>query len=90
MTSRRSVEICNQRGLHARASAAFSRLAQTFSSDITVTRAGMTVDARSIMDILSLGASKGLEIEIEAKGGDADEAVQALSELVEQRFGEEI
>lgn len=42
------------------------------------------------MDLLSLGASKGLEIEIEAKGSDAEDAVRALSELVEQRFGEEI
>ena len=80
MSSRR-VEICNQRGLHARASAAFSRMANSFDAQIT---------AKSIMDLLSLGASKGLEIHIAAEGPDADAAVAALSELVEARFGEDV
>ncbi|MAK61332.1 MAG: HPr family phosphocarrier protein [Ponticaulis sp.] len=89
MSSRR-VEICNQRGLHARASAAFSRMANSFDARITVERAGITADGKSIMELLSLAASKGLEIEISATGPDADAAVTALSDLVEARFGEDI
>lgn len=65
-------------------------MANSFDAQITVTRAGMTVDAKSIMDLLSLGASKGLEIHIAAEGPDADAAVAALSELVEARFGEDV
>lgn len=84
------VEICNQRGLHARASAAFSRLAQNYESQITVSRAGMTADGKSIMELLSLAASKGLDIEITAEGSDAEEAVTALAELVRNRFGEDV
>ena len=83
------VEISNQRGLHARASAAFSRLAQTYSADIKVSRAGMDADGKSIMELLSLGAGKGFEIEIEAEGEDAEEALTALTQLVEDKFGEE-
>jgi len=88
--SSRRVEICNQRGLHARASAAFSRMANSFDARITVERAGITADGKSIMELLSLAASKGLEIEISATGPDADAAVTALSDLVEARFGEDI
>tara|TARA_B100000678_G_scaffold288546_1_gene297235 strand:- start:6478 stop:6747 length:270 start_codon:yes stop_codon:yes gene_type:complete len=84
------VEICNQRGLHARASAAFSRLAQNYEARITVSRAGMTADGKSIMELLSLAASKGLDIEITAEGSDAEDAVTALTELVRNRFGEDV
>ena len=81
--------ICNQRGLHARASAKFVKLASSFDSEIKVTRDGVTVDARSIMGLLMLGAGNGCDITIEAEGADADEAITALKELVDRRFDED-
>lgn len=89
MPARRTVEICNERGLHARASAKFVKAASAFESEITVTKDGATVDALSIMGLLMLGAGPGCTIEIEAEGADADEAVHQLSALVECRFEEE-
>jgi phosphocarrier protein len=87
--AKRTVEICNERGLHARASAKFVKLASDFEAAIRVVREGQTVDARSIMGLLMLGAGPGSEIEIEADGPDAEAAVAALSELVVGRFDEE-
>ena len=87
--ARGMVEICNERGLHARASAKFVKLASSFDSAIRVIRDGQTVDARSIMGLLMLGAGPGCCIEIEAEGPDADTAVQSLSELVAGRFDED-
>lgn len=89
MPARRTVEICNERGLHARASAKFVKAASSFESEVTVTKDGTTVDALSIMGLLMLGAGPGCTIEIEAEGADADEAVHQLSALVECRFEEE-
>jgi phosphocarrier protein HPr len=89
MASTRTVEICNERGLHARASAKFVKLASSFDAEITVSREGTTVDARSIMGLLMLGAGPGCTIEISADGPQADEAIEALAELVCSRFEEE-
>lgn len=89
MTASRSVGICNQRGLHARASAKFVKLASSFEAEITVTRDGTTVDARSIMGLLMLGAGNGCDIEIQAEGADADAAVEALTDLVSRKFDED-
>ena len=86
---RRTVEICNERGLHARASAKFVKAASTFQSDVKVTKDGATVDALSIMGLLMLGAGPGCTIDIEAEGPDAEQAVEQLSALVECRFEEE-
>ena len=86
---KRTVEICNERGLHARASAKFVKAASTFESEVKVTRDGVTVDARSIMGLLMLGAGPGASIDIEAEGPDADVAVETLAALVECRFEEE-
>lgn len=84
-----TVNICNQRGLHARASAKFVKLASGFESEIRVTRDGVTVDARSIMGLLMLGAGIGCGVEIEAEGPDAAEAIEALSDLVARKFDED-
>lgn len=84
-----TVEICNARGLHARASAKFVKLASSFESEITVGRDGATVDARSIMGLLMLGAGPGSAIDIRAEGMDAAEAVAALGDLVGCRFEED-
>jgi phosphocarrier protein len=89
MIVRRTVEICNERGLHARASAKFVKLASTFDAEVRVGRDGTMVDARSIMGLMMLAAGIGSTIEIEAEGPDAEAAIEALSALVECRFEEE-
>ena len=89
MTVTATLNICNTRGLHARASAKFVKLASSFESEIHVTRDGSTVNARSIMGLLMLGAGNGCEIEIKAEGVDAPEAVDALTALVNERFDED-
>jgi len=83
------VDICNSRGLHARASAKFVKLASEFESDIRVTRDGVTVNALSIMGLLTLGAGNGCGVTIEAEGPDAHAAVAALRDLVARRFDED-
>ncbi|HRO32403.1 MAG TPA: HPr family phosphocarrier protein [Brevundimonas sp.] len=87
--TRAIVGICNQRGLHARASAKFVKLASVYEAEVKVTRDGVTVDARSIMGLLMLGAGNGCDVTIEAEGPDAAEAVAALAELVQRRFDED-
>ena len=89
MQAERSVEIVNERGLHARASAKFVKLANEFEAEVTVTREGQTVDARSIMGLMMLAAGPGCSIEIRADGRDAQAAVDALAALIASRFDEE-
>ena len=89
MKAARTVEIINERGLHARASAKFVKLSGGFDAEVTVTREGQTVDARSIMGLMMLAAGPGCCIEIAAEGPEADAAVAALAELVAARFDEE-
>jgi phosphocarrier protein HPr len=89
MIVRRTVEICNERGLHARASAKFVKLASGYDAEVRVGRDGSMVDARSIMGLMMLAAGIGSSIDIEAEGPDAEVAVEALSALVECRFEEE-
>ena len=78
----------NKRGLHARASAAFVKLAEQFDAEVQVTKDGQTVGGSSIMGLLMLGASPGSTILIETEGPDAEEALEALTALVEARFNE--
>ena len=85
----RSVEITNERGLHARASAKFVKLAGGFDAEVAVTRDGHTVDARSIMGLMMLAAGPGSSIEISAEGVEAEPAVKALADLVVAKFDEE-
>jgi phosphocarrier protein len=89
VTAVRTVEICNERGLHARASAKFVKLASAFDAEIKVSRDGQTVDARSIMGLLMLAAGPGSSIDISAEGPEADAAVAALADLVDGRFEED-
>lgn len=89
MTVTTTLNICNTRGLHARASAKFVKLASSFESEIHVTRDGVTVDARSIMGLLMLGAGIGCSIEVSADGPDAEEAMEALTDLVARKFDED-
>lgn len=85
---KRSANICNKRGLHARASAKFVKLAETFDADITVSKGGETVGGTSIMGLMMLAASKGCDVEISATGRQADEALNSLQALIEDKFGE--
>ncbi|PZT96915.1 MAG: HPr family phosphocarrier protein [Brevundimonas sp.] len=84
-----TLNICNARGLHARASAKFVKLASSFESEIHVTRDGVTVDARSIMGLLMLGAGIGCSIDVSAEGPDAEDAMEALKDLVARKFDED-
>ena len=88
-TAVRTVEIVNKRGLHARASAKFVKLASGFDAEVRVSKDGQTVDARSIMGLMMLAAGPGCCIDIEAEGADAEVAVAALVELVAGKFEEE-
>jgi phosphocarrier protein len=89
VTQRRTVEIANERGLHARASAKFVKLASSFDAEVKVSRDEHTVDARSIMGLMMLAAGIGSTIEITAEGPEAEAAVEALVDLVENRFEED-
>src|SRR5215469_8537745 len=80
------VTIVNKRGLHARASAVFVKTAEQFDAEISVTKDGQTVNGGSIMGLLMLGASPGSTILIETEGPEAEEALEALTTLVEARF----
>jgi phosphocarrier protein len=82
------VTIVNKRGLHARASATFVKTAEQFDAEISVTKDGQTVNGGSIMGLLMLGASPGSTILIETEGPEAEEALEALTALVEARFNE--
>jgi phosphocarrier protein HPr len=85
----RTVEMLNKRGLHARASARFVTLASTLPVAIEVEKDGSKVCGTSIMGLMMLGAAMGDTITISAVGEGAEEAVAALAELVEAKFGEE-
>ncbi len=89
MSARRTVDICNARGLHARASAKFVKLASSFDAEVTVGRDEQSVDARSIMGLMMLAAGPGCCIEIAAEGPEAEQAIEALVDLVERRFDED-
>ena len=85
----REVEIVNKKGLHARASAKFVQTAEQFDAAITVTRGHETVGGTSIMGLMMLAAGPGISIVIKATGKDAAKAVETLSKLVSDKFGEE-
>jgi phosphocarrier protein HPr len=86
---RRTVTICNRRGLHARAAARFVRLAEQFQSDIVVAKNGTSVSGLSIMGLMMLAAGTGSTIELRATGSDAMEAIEALAALIASGFDEE-
>ncbi|MET0446406.1 MAG: HPr family phosphocarrier protein [Pseudorhodoplanes sp.] len=85
----RELPITNKRGLHARASAKFVQMVEKFGADITVTRNGETVGGTSIMGLMMLAAGIGTSIVVTAKGPQAQEALDAISQLVIDKFGEE-
>jgi phosphotransferase system HPr (HPr) family protein len=85
----RVLVIRNEQGLHARPAEMFVRLAKQFQSRIELVREGRRVEARNIIDLLTLGAGPGTELVLEAEGDDAEQAVEALVRLVENRFAAE-
>ena len=89
MSPSRTVEIINERGLHARASAKFVKVASGFDAEVMVSRDGQTVDARSIMGLMMLAAGIGSTIDIVAEGPEAEAALDALSALIANRFDED-
>lgn len=89
MSLKRTVEIINERGLHARASAKFVKVASGFNAEVMVSRDGQTVDARSIMGLMMLAAGIGSTIDIAANGPEAEAALEALSTLIANRFDED-
>lgn len=86
----RTVTIVNARGLHARAAAKFTALAEEFDAGIAVSNGREEVGGRSIMGLLLLAAAKGSEISIRAEGTDAEAALAALCDLVMGGFGEDV
>ncbi len=91
-TASRRVIICNTLGLHARPAMQFVDVANKFSSNILVRKGGeepVDADGKSVMQMIILAATEGTPLDIEAEGDDAEQAVQQLTELVEDKFGEE-
>ena len=88
MTVKTEVEIINKLGLHARAAARFVQAASEYDCEITLSLNGKTVSGKSIMGVMMLAAGKGACLEIEADGSDETAAVEELTGLIRDRFGE--
>ena len=86
--TRTTITISNKLGLHARASAKFTKLAASFGSEVFLSRNGRRVNAKSIMGVMMLAAGMGSEIEIETDGADEQAAMAALRALINDKFGE--
>lgn len=86
----RELLIVNKRGLHARASAKFVQMVETFDAAVTVSKDGMTVGGTSIMGLMMLAASPGTTVLVSASGNQAAEALNALDRLIQDKFGEEM
>ena len=82
------IEVSNKLGLHARAAAKLVHTASQFESEVTIGMNNEEVNAKSILGLLTLAASKGTEVKVRASGRDEDEAVRAVVELIKDRFGE--
>ena len=84
----RDLEISNRLGLHARAAAKLVHTAGRYGCSVTLVKEGEAVDAKSILGLMALGAAQGTKISIVCDGADEDEAMAAISELIENRFDE--
>lgn len=85
----RTIAIRNQRGLHARAAAKFVKLAGAFDADITVTKDGQSVSGGSIMGLMMLAAGIGSDVFVSITGADSATAMDAITALIDDKFGEE-
>ncbi|MGH8810291.1 MAG: HPr family phosphocarrier protein [Noviherbaspirillum sp.] len=82
------IEIINKLGLHARASAKLTQLAAKFKSEVWISRNARRVNAKSIMGVMMLAAGKGAKVTLEADGADEQACFDALTELIQNKFGE--
>jgi phosphocarrier protein len=85
----RTFTIKNKLGLHARAAALLVKTANRFVSNVSLEKDGLEVNGKSIMGILMLAATKGTRITLKAEGKDAEQAIETLGKLIENKFGEE-
>lgn len=85
---KQEIEIINKLGLHARASTKLTQTASQFGSEVWIERNGRRVNAKSIMGVMMLAASKGSKITLEANGEDEQAAMSALTTLINDKFGE--
>lgn len=85
---KQDIEIINKLGLHARASTRLTQIASQFKSDIWILRGDRRVNAKSIMGVMMLAASKGSRITLETSGADEAAAMEALVALINDKFGE--
>jgi len=85
---KKSVTISNKLGLHARASAKFTKLAGSFPCEVFMARGDRRVNAKSIMGVMMLAAGMGITVEIETNGEREEEAMNALVALMDDKFGE--
>lgn len=85
----RTIAIRNERGLHARAAAKFVKLAGEFDADITVTKDGQSVSGSSIMGLMMLAAGIGSDVFVSITGADSTAAMDAIAQLIDDKFGEE-
>ena len=88
MSAKGTYQVRNKLGLHARAATKLVQLASKYPCDIVVSREGQAANAKSVMGVLLLCGSKGTHLDIEATGDSAEDAVKALGELIDARFGE--
>ena len=84
----KKIEIKNKLGVHARAAALLVQTVNKFSAQVTFSKDGQIADGRSIMGVLTLAATQGSKIEVEASGEDAEQAVKAIERLIDRRFNE--
>ncbi len=89
MTISRNLEIINKLGLHARAAAQFVQTASSYQAHIEIEKDGRRVNGKSIMGVMMLAAARGSEITLYAKGSDAEESLDKLTELINNRFNED-
>ena len=85
---RRELEVVNKLGLHARASAKLTQAAAQFSSEIWISRNERRVNAKSIMGVMMLAAARGTKVVLETDGADESAAIETLTQLFADRFGE--
>ncbi|HLS43321.1 MAG TPA: HPr family phosphocarrier protein [Paenalcaligenes sp.] len=82
------IVISNKLGLHARAAAKLTQLASAYKSEVFIARQGQRVNAKSIMGVMMLAAGLGVTVTVDAEGEDAEDALNAIQQLFDNKFGE--
>ena len=82
------ITVSNKLGLHARAAAKLTQFCARFTSDVHIARGGQRVNAKSIMGVMMLAAGLGVTVTVDAEGDDADQALDAIRTLFDDKFGE--